>query len=154
MTLSGRLPAPGEYERLPAGPTARTGEKRVGQDDCQDGRSERPDHSLHDPGDAAGAGKQAGQLRRAAVVSMLISYELPAAASTRNLSPLSAVSMIVFSARRLSIPITGIRTPTVSSKVTSVPSPRSARMYAPDITEITEPCSASSQRTCSSPSHS
>ena len=48
MTLSGRLPAPGEYERLPAGPTARTGEKRVGQDDCQDGRSERPDHSLHD----------------------------------------------------------------------------------------------------------
>ncbi len=47
----------------------------------------------------------------------------PPVSCTRVRRPFSAVSMIVFSARRLRIPIIGIARPTTSSYVTLVPSP-------------------------------
>src|SRR5215472_18337742 len=65
--------------------------------------------------------------------------------------PLSAVSMIVFSARRFIIPIIGTASPTASSYVTFVTPPGSSlSRYAPDISEIMLPRSTSSHLTSSS----
>ena len=45
----------------------------------------------------------------------LLGHGCPTVASARDFSPFKAVSMIIFSARRLNIPIIGIRIPTASS---------------------------------------
>lgn len=52
---------------------------------------------------------------------LLCHEALPLMLAALDLSPLRAVSMMIFSARRFSIPIIGMRTPTASSNVTLVP---------------------------------